>query len=39
MPNKKKIADLPKKAMNTKKTEAVKGGRKLNISARLRKPY
>ena len=35
---KKRIADLPKKAMSSKKAETVKGGRKLNFSTK-RKSY
>jgi hypothetical protein len=34
---KKRIADLPKKAVGSKKAESVKGGRKLNIAIKLRK--
>lgn len=39
MPTKKKIADLPKKAVNSRKAETVKGGKKLNVSSKLRKAF
>jgi hypothetical protein len=41
MPDKKrkKIADLPKKAVNSRKAEAVKGGQKLRAPSKLRKAY
>jgi hypothetical protein len=37
MPTKKRIADLPKKGMNTKKAESVKGGQKLKANMKLRR--
>jgi hypothetical protein len=36
---KKKVADLSKKSVSSKKAETVKGGRKLNFSAKLQKSY
>ena len=38
MPSKKKLADLPKKSVSTKKATAVKGGKKaLAVQLRLRR--
>jgi hypothetical protein len=36
---KKKVADLPKKPVSSKKAETVKGGSKLNFSSKLQKSY